>query len=48
VPTALRFDPGNALHMEFLRAAANLRAFNFGIPGAASLSLFVSVCLRCC
>jgi ubiquitin-activating enzyme E1 len=31
-PTPLRFDPADPLHLEFIVAAANLRAETFGIP----------------
>lgn len=31
-PTALKFDPNNATHLEFVVAAANLLAFNFHVP----------------
>ncbi len=31
-PTALKFDPNNATHLDFIVAAANLLAFNFHVP----------------
>ena len=34
-PSALAFDPGSDLHLDFLVAAANLRAFNYGLKGSA-------------
>ncbi|KAI4125819.1 MAG: hypothetical protein LQ338_004060 [Usnochroma carphineum] len=32
-PDPLKFDPNNPTHMGFVRATANLHAFNYGIPG---------------
>ena len=32
VPKVLPFDPSDAMHMQFVVAAANLRAFTFGVP----------------
>ncbi|EFA76257.1 ubiquitin activating enzyme E1 [Heterostelium album PN500] len=32
-PTPLKFDPSNPLHLNFVVAAANLRAYNYGIKG---------------
>lgn len=31
-PTAIIFDPNDSLHLEFIKSAANLRAFNYNIP----------------
>eukprot|EP00698_Gefionella_okellyi_P001178 TRINITY_DN11094_c0_g1_i2.p1 TRINITY_DN11094_c0_g1~~TRINITY_DN11094_c0_g1_i2.p1 ORF type:complete len:1012 (-),score=278.08 TRINITY_DN11094_c0_g1_i2:4384-7419(-) len=36
VPKPLVFDVTNPLHLEFVRAAANLRAYNYGIRGTAT------------
>jgi ubiquitin-activating enzyme E1 len=33
-PAPLDFDPDDPLHLGFVKAAANLRATNYGIPGA--------------
>merc|ERR1719198_2828313 len=33
-PNALAFDSGNDLHLDFITAAANLRAFNYGLKGS--------------
>jgi ubiquitin-activating enzyme E1 len=35
VPTPIVFDPKDQLHMDFIIASANLRAFNYGIKGHA-------------
>ncbi|KAJ2478675.1 E1 ubiquitin-activating protein [Coemansia sp. RSA 2320] len=32
-PDAIAFDPSNVLHVDFVVAAANLHAFNFGLKG---------------
>ncbi|KAI9679243.1 MAG: E1 ubiquitin-activating protein [Caeruleum heppii] len=32
-PNALKFDPNNKTHLDFVRAAASLHAFNYGING---------------
>lgn len=34
-PTPLTFDSSNPLHVEFIVAAANLRAFNYGLKGSS-------------
>ncbi|EGG23006.1 ubiquitin activating enzyme E1 [Cavenderia fasciculata] len=36
-PTPLKFDPTNSLHMDFVTAAANLRAFNYGLKGETTV-----------
>merc|ERR1719421_1181163 len=33
-PTPLAFDASNELHLDFITAAANLRAFNYGLKGS--------------
>ncbi|KAJ2460100.1 E1 ubiquitin-activating protein, partial [Coemansia sp. RSA 2424] len=33
-PDAIAFDPSNAVHVDFVVAAANLYAFNFGLKGS--------------
>uniref|UniRef100_A0A5K3FW28 E1 ubiquitin-activating enzyme n=1 Tax=Mesocestoides corti TaxID=53468 RepID=A0A5K3FW28_MESCO len=38
-PHPLEFDVNDPMHLEFLLAAANLRAFMFNIPGSRDLSL---------
>jgi ubiquitin-activating enzyme E1 len=38
VPTPIKFDNNNPLHIEFIIAAANLRAFNFGIAGTRDVN----------
>ncbi|KAJ2819295.1 E1 ubiquitin-activating protein, partial [Coemansia erecta] len=37
VPNAIPFDPSNKLHVEFIMAAANLHAFNYGLKGSRDL-----------
>ncbi|KAJ2205843.1 E1 ubiquitin-activating protein, partial [Coemansia sp. RSA 520] len=34
VPTAVTFDPASDLHIDFIMAAANLHAFNYGLKGS--------------
>lgn len=36
-PSPVSFDAADSLHIEFVLAAANLRAFNFGISGTRDL-----------
>jgi ubiquitin-activating enzyme E1 len=38
-PTALTFDPTNELHLDFITAAANLRAENFGLNGSTDVTV---------
>lgn len=42
-PTPIIFDPNNENHMEFIIAAANLRAFNFGLKGNRDVEAFKKV-----
>lgn len=37
VPTPLKFNNQDPVHLSFINAAANLRAFNFGIKGTADV-----------
>eukprot|EP00124_Ichthyophonus_hoferi_P001728 Ihof_evm11s98 gene=Ihof_evmTU11s98 len=37
-PTALNFDVNNPLHMDFIVAAANIRAYNYGFKGSKDLA----------
>eukprot|EP01027_Heterolobosea_sp_BB2_P001334 GEZU01002038.1.p1 GENE.GEZU01002038.1~~GEZU01002038.1.p1 ORF type:complete len:1006 (+),score=425.20 GEZU01002038.1:121-3138(+) len=39
-PRPLEFDPNDPLHMGYIIAAANLRAFNYNIPGRADPEYF--------
>lgn len=39
-PTPITFDPSDENHMEFIIAAANLRAFNFGLKGSRDVETF--------
>ncbi|SPQ99934.1 Ubiquitin-like 1-activating enzyme E1A [Plasmodiophora brassicae] len=34
-PSPVEFDPADPVHMSFVEAAANLRAFNYGLSGSA-------------
>ncbi|EAL72486.1 ubiquitin activating enzyme E1 [Dictyostelium discoideum AX4] len=38
-PTPLKFDVENPLHLEFIVAAANLRAFNYGIKAETNIEV---------
>ncbi|KAA8910969.1 hypothetical protein TRICI_003980 [Trichomonascus ciferrii] len=42
-PTPLTFDPDNEDHMNFVIAAANLRAFNYGLKGGADMDTYRKV-----
>lgn len=42
-PTAAVLDINNATHLEFLTAAANLRAFNYGLKGESDPAVFANV-----
>jgi len=42
-PDALVFDSENRLHLEFIIAAANLHAFNYGLKGETDIALFKKV-----
>ncbi|KAJ3343385.1 SPS-sensor component ptr3 [Gonapodya sp. JEL0774] len=42
-PDAIRFDVENPLHLDFIIAAANLHAFNYGLKGEADRSYFKKV-----
>ncbi|EJD53721.1 ubiquitin activating enzyme [Auricularia subglabra TFB-10046 SS5] len=37
-PDPLTFDPNNAMHMDFIVAAANIHAFNYGLKGFDDLA----------
>jgi ubiquitin-activating enzyme E1 len=37
-PSPIKFDSSNPLHIEFVVACANLRAFNYGLQGMGQLS----------
>merc|ERR1712137_1370023 len=39
-PTPVKFDPNEQLHMDFVIAAANLRAFNYGLKGHVDAAAF--------
>jgi len=39
-PTPLRFSSDEPLHMDFIVAAANLRAFNYGLKGSTDAAFF--------
>merc|ERR1719502_191250 len=39
-PTPLRFDASDPLHLDFVVAAANLRAANYGLKGSSDLDFF--------
>ncbi|CAM9449721.1 unnamed protein product [Chrysoparadoxa australica] len=41
-PTPLEFDASDPLHLDFIKAAANLRAENYGITGTADNATFVA------
>ncbi|KJE96221.1 ubiquitin-like modifier-activating enzyme 1 [Capsaspora owczarzaki ATCC 30864] len=45
-PTALAFDSSNELHMDFVVAGANLRAFNYGLKGHTNRDTFREVIAR--
>jgi ubiquitin-activating enzyme E1 len=42
-PTPLKYDPNDSVHLEFVMAAANLRAQNFGIASSRDLNIFKGV-----
>lgn len=42
-PNAAHLDLNNTTHLEFLTAAANLRAFNYGLKGETNPSVFAEV-----
>ena len=42
-PRALQFSTEEPLHMEFIVAAANLRAFNYGLKGSRDMDFFKRV-----
>jgi len=42
-PKAVKFDPSEDLHMDFIVAAANLYAFNYGLKGSRDRSAILDV-----
>lgn len=42
-PDALTFDSNNAMHLDFIIAAANIRAFNYGLKGNNDIAHIKSV-----
>jgi len=42
-PDALTFDAKNPVHLDYIIAAANLHAFNYGLHGNADLNLYAKV-----
>ncbi|KAJ3328789.1 hypothetical protein HDU76_009286 [Blyttiomyces sp. JEL0837] len=42
-PTPMVFDPENALHMDFIVAAANLHAYNYGMNGERDYRYFKQI-----
>ena len=42
-PTPLAFDSTSELHIDFILAAANLRAFNYGLKGSTDRSMIIKV-----
>merc|ERR1712023_404586 len=42
-PTPLAFDANNELHIDFIIAAANLRAYNYGLKGSTDRAFIKKV-----